>query len=133
MIRLIINRGMIDRCYRGPLRPLDSQGLDGGNQFVSFYKRLPEVRKHALKAIFVRDDLIKEVFRSRAMRRLTFVRVSPRSAGSLSMCAGASGLATGLLLPQALPHQADMMLQRIEHVRVPNRHAQVIGTLFQPV
>ena len=62
MIRLIINRGMIDRCYRGPLRPLDSQGLDGGNQFVSFHKRLTEVRKHALKAIFVMDDLIKKVF-----------------------------------------------------------------------
>ena len=53
--------------------------------------------------------------------------------GNFLMCAGASGLATGLLLSQALPHQADMMLQRVEHVRVRIRHAQVIGTLFQPV
>ena len=49
--RLILSRNIFD-----------SQRLDGGNQFVSFHKRLTEVRKHALKAIFVRDDLIKEVF-----------------------------------------------------------------------
>ena len=49
------------------------------------------------------------------------------------MCDGASGLVTGSLVSQALPHQADMMLQRVEHVHVRFRHVQVIGTLFQSV
>jgi hypothetical protein len=53
--------------------------------------------------------------------------------GNSFMCDGASGVVIRLLVSQALPHQADMMLQRVEHMHVPNRHTQVIGALFEPI
>jgi hypothetical protein len=53
--------------------------------------------------------------------------------GNSLMYDGASGVVTGFLVSQALPHQADMMLQRVEHMHVRNRHTQMIGALFEPV
>ena len=53
--------------------------------------------------------------------------------GNSLRCDGASGVVTRLPVSQALPHQADMMLQRVEHIHVPGRHTQVIGARFEPL
>jgi hypothetical protein len=77
---------------------LDSQGLDGGNQFVSFHKRLTEVRKHALKEIFVRDDHIKEVFPLQG-NEAAYLRqgFTPLSGKPLYVCRGLRGSRTGFV------------------------------------